>query len=79
MSSGLHDPPWGESDTRSKLIDPAIRLRGWTEEHSRREETGGCFFCPAGFVYNGHNGQEILSARGKYLADWSVKWLLVED
>jgi type I restriction enzyme R subunit len=41
MSSGLHDPPWGESDTRSKLIDPAIHARGWTEEHIRREETAG--------------------------------------
>ena len=39
--SGLHDPPWGESDTRSKLIDPAIHARGWTEEHIRREETAG--------------------------------------
>lgn len=41
MSSGLHDPPLGESDTRSKLIDPAIYTRGWTEEHIRREETAG--------------------------------------
>jgi len=39
--SGLHDPPLGESDTRSKLIDPAIHARGWTEEHIRREETAG--------------------------------------
>ncbi|MEX1027961.1 MAG: hypothetical protein WD049_08150 [Candidatus Paceibacterota bacterium] len=30
--SGLHDPPLGESDTRSKLIDPAIHARGWSEE-----------------------------------------------
>ncbi|MGD9719894.1 MAG: DEAD/DEAH box helicase family protein [Pirellulales bacterium] len=41
MSSALPDRPWGESDTRSKLIDPAIRARGWTEEHIRREETAG--------------------------------------
>jgi type I restriction enzyme R subunit len=41
MPSGLHDPPWGEADTRSKLIDPAIHARGWTEEHIRREETAG--------------------------------------
>ena len=39
--SGLREPPPGESDTRSKLIDPAIHARGWTEEHIRREETGG--------------------------------------
>ncbi len=39
--SGLHNPPLGESDTRSKLIEPAIYARGWTEEHIRREETAG--------------------------------------
>jgi hypothetical protein len=39
MLQGLHDPPLGESDTRSKLIDPAIIARGWTAEHIRREET----------------------------------------
>lgn len=31
----------GESDTRVKLIDPAIHSRGWTEELIRREETAG--------------------------------------
>jgi type I restriction enzyme R subunit len=30
-----------ESDTRSKLIDPAIYKQGWTEEMIRREETAG--------------------------------------
>jgi len=30
-----------ESDTRAKLIDPAIHQRGWTEELIRREETAG--------------------------------------
>ena len=29
----------GESDTRAKLIDPAIHVRGWTEDLIRREET----------------------------------------
>lgn len=33
--------PFGESDTRAKLIDPAIHARGWTEELIRREETAG--------------------------------------
>lgn len=37
----LHDPPLGESDTRSKLIDPALYGRGWTEDNIRREETAG--------------------------------------
>jgi type I restriction enzyme, R subunit len=30
-----------ESDTRAKLIDPAIHARGWTEGLIRREETAG--------------------------------------
>jgi type I restriction enzyme R subunit len=30
-----------ESDTRAKLIDPAIHARGWTEELIKREETAG--------------------------------------
>jgi type I restriction enzyme R subunit len=30
-----------ESDTRAKLIDPALHTRGWTEDLIRREETAG--------------------------------------
>src|SRR6266540_4631550 len=30
-----------ESDTRAKLIDPALHSRGWTEDFIRREETAG--------------------------------------
>ncbi len=33
--------PLSESDTRAKLIDPAIHQRGWTEDLVRREETAG--------------------------------------
>lgn len=33
--------PLTESDTRAKLIDPAIHARGWTEDLIRREETAG--------------------------------------
>jgi len=33
--------PFSEADTRSKLIDPALYQRGWTEAHLRREETAG--------------------------------------
>ena len=33
--------PLNESDTRAKLIDPAIHARGWTEDLIRREETAG--------------------------------------
>ncbi len=32
---------YNEADTRSKLIDPAIHKRGWTEDLIRREETAG--------------------------------------
>ncbi len=28
-----------ESDTRAKLIDPALHKKGWTEDLIRREET----------------------------------------
>lgn len=31
----------GESDTRAKLIDPALHAHGWTEDPIRREETAG--------------------------------------
>ena len=31
----------GEADRRAKLINPVIHARGWTEEHTRREETAG--------------------------------------
>jgi type I restriction enzyme R subunit len=30
-----------ESDTRAKLIDPALHTRGWTEDLIKREETAG--------------------------------------
>lgn len=33
--------PYGEADTRAKLIDPRLHAVGWTEEHIRREETAG--------------------------------------
>src|SRR5258706_1866954 len=33
--------PLSESDTRAKLIDPALHVREWTEDLIRREETAG--------------------------------------
>jgi hypothetical protein len=30
-----------ESDTRAKLIDPAIRTQSWIEDLTQREETAG--------------------------------------
>src|SRR5689334_5515 len=32
---------YNESDTRAKLIDPALHARGWTEDLIKREETAG--------------------------------------
>ena len=40
--------PLNESDTRAKLIDPAIHARGWTEDLIRREETAGAIEIIAG-------------------------------
>lgn len=40
--------PYTEADTRAKLIDPAIRERGWTEEMIRRETTLGAVEIVAG-------------------------------
>jgi type I site-specific restriction endonuclease len=31
--------PLSESDTRAKLIDPALHARSWTKDLIRREET----------------------------------------
>jgi type I restriction enzyme, R subunit len=41
LSPPFHDPPLEESDTRAKLIDPALHQRSWTEDFIRREETAG--------------------------------------
>jgi type I restriction enzyme R subunit len=49
MSAALPHSPWtlegrepyGEADTRAKLIDPRLYAAQWTEEHIRREETAG--------------------------------------
>ncbi len=35
--------PLNEADTRAKLIDPALRSRGWHEDWIRREQTPGPF------------------------------------
>ena len=37
-----------ESDTRAKLIDPAIHQSGWTEDLIRREESAGSVYIIAG-------------------------------
>lgn len=46
-----------ESDTRAKLIDPALHARGWTENLIRREETAGAIEI--------HDGKPRKRARGR--------------
>ena len=40
--------PLSESDTRAKLIDPALHQQGWTEDLIRREETAGTVYIVRG-------------------------------
>ena len=40
--------PLSESDTRAKLIDPALHQRGWTEDLIRREESAGTVYIVSG-------------------------------
>jgi len=37
-------PNYSETDTRAKLINPALYIRGWTEDHIRREENAGSLY-----------------------------------
>ncbi len=37
-----------ESDSRAKLIDPALHFRGWTEHLNRSEESAGAIESPDG-------------------------------
>lgn len=39
---------FSESDTRAKLIDPALHTCGWTEDLIRREETAGAIYIEDG-------------------------------
>ena len=34
-------PAYSETDTRAKLINPALYARGWTEDNIRREVNAG--------------------------------------
>ena len=51
---------YNEADTRAKLIDPALRERGWREDWIRREQT------PGPFVRTG-NGYERGQGRTDYV------------
>src|SRR5205085_2404264 len=57
-----------ESDTRSKLIDPKLYKRGWTEDHIKREETAGTIF-----VVGGKGKQR----KGK--TDYTLRLKITED
>lgn len=49
--------PLSEADTRAKLIDPALRAQGWTEELIRREETAGAIEIIGGKARRRSRGQ----------------------
>jgi type I site-specific restriction endonuclease len=57
-----------ESDTRSKLIDPKLYKRGWTEDHIKREETAGTIL-PIGAKGKQRRGTTDYTLRLKIDAD----------
>jgi len=46
-----------EADTRSKLIDPALHKRGWTEDLIKREESAGTIYIVDGKAYKKPSGR----------------------
>jgi len=58
-----------ESDTRAKLIDPAIHRRGWTEDLIRREETAGAIEIIAGQARKRKKGRVDYTLRVKVNPD----------
>ena len=40
--------PYSETDTRTKLINPALYDAGWTEDHIQRERSPGTVLVDAG-------------------------------
>lgn len=60
--------PLNEADTRAKLIDPALRARGWSEAHVRREVTAG--------MVEVVDGQPRRRGRGR--ADYTLRVHVVE-
>jgi type I restriction enzyme R subunit len=61
--------PFSESDTRAKLIDPAIHARGWTEDFIRREETAGAIEIIEGKAIKKSKGRVDYTLRVKVNAD----------
>ncbi len=58
-----------ESDTRAKLIDPALHARGWTEDLIRREETAGAIEIIAGKPHKRAKGRVDYTLRIKVNLD----------
>ena len=54
-----------EADTRSKLIDPAIYARGWSEDHIKREESAGTIEIVAGKARRNAKGKVDYTLRVK--------------
>lgn len=54
-----------EADTRSKLIDPAIHGRGWSEDHIKREESAGTIEIVAGKAKRNAKGKVDYTLRLK--------------
>lgn len=70
--------PLSESDTRAKLIAPALHQRGWTEDLIRREETAGTVDVSSGVARRHGRGRidyplrikVSLAMRGRQLLAW---------
>lgn len=58
-----------EADTRSKLIDPAIHARGWTEDLIKREESAGAIEIVGGQARKQAKGRVDYTLRVKVNAD----------
>jgi type I restriction enzyme R subunit len=58
-----------ESDTRAKLITPAIHARGWTEDLIRREETAGAIEIINGKPFKQTKGRIDYTLRIKAMPD----------
>ena len=58
-----------ESDTRSKLIDPALYARGWKEDFIKREETAGAVEVRDGKARRQSKGRADYTLRVKVTSD----------
>ncbi len=56
---------YNEADTRAKLIDPALYLCGWSEDHIKREESAGTIEIVAGKARRNAKGKVDYTLRLK--------------